>query len=279
MIGPESAPESKAGGVSSNVLWGTSAAALIAAAMGIAMEATRRRKEAEARAREEMERRNAQAEAREAAERQRLAALMAARQEAARRLEEFEAVRQAMEERRQEALAAREKAEQYQETMAAAQEMAEQTHKALGVVAAAVAAATAKASLSEAQRRYRERNLGLQEPTPVELTSAGAFSDGADSAGQDSGVSGAKSTAIYGETISDSTGPGLMPVPSFWSSPGGWFQARLINAGRQDETTRRVLTAVLAPAADSLKSIADEHRNPRMATLNQSFWKGVEVEA
>jgi hypothetical protein len=139
--------------------------------MGIAMESTRRRKEAEARKREEMARRNAQVEAREAAERQRLAALVAARQEAARRLEEFEAVRQVIEQRRQAALAARGKAEQYQETMIAAQEMAEQTHKALGVVAAAVAAAAARASLRDAQRRYRERNLGLQEPSEPELVS------------------------------------------------------------------------------------------------------------
>jgi hypothetical protein len=87
-------------------------------------------------------------------------------------LEEFEAVRQAMEERRQEALAARDKAEQYQETMIAAQEMAEQTHKALGVVAAAVAAAASRASLRDAQRRYRERNLGLQEPAEPELASS-----------------------------------------------------------------------------------------------------------
>jgi hypothetical protein len=69
----------------------------------------------------------------------------------------------------------------------------------------------------------------------------------------------------------------LVPVPSFLSSPVGWFQASLINAGRQDEATRRALTTVLGPAADSLQSIADEDRNPRTAAFNRSFWTGIEA--
>ena len=32
-----------------------------------------------------------------------------------------------------------------------------------------------------------------------------------------------------------------VPVPSIWSNPGGWFQAKLINAGRQNEEVRERL--------------------------------------
>jgi hypothetical protein len=59
----------------------------------------------------------------------------------------------------------------------------------------------------------------------------------------------------------------MVPVPGFFSNPLGWFQGTLINAGRRNETVRNALTATMAPAADSLRSIADPERNPQTAAF------------
>jgi hypothetical protein len=160
-------PESSAEGGSSNVLWGAGATALIAAATAVALEATRRRKEAEAREREEMVRRNAQAEAREEAERQRLAALAAARQKIAQRLEKYEAMRQEIARRKEEIEAAR------LETLAEREEAKHQHMSALNsarqtMLNAIAAATTAVTAAAEARRREKalqrriEHNLGMQ---------------------------------------------------------------------------------------------------------------------
>jgi hypothetical protein len=269
------APEPAVEGDSSNVLWGAGAAALIAAATAVALEATRRRKEAEAREREEIARRNAQAEAREEAERQRQAALAAARQETELRLEEL-AERQDTEQIRAEASAARQEAWQqhHAPVQSARQEAKLQLKAARNVVAGAAAAvAAATEALRRASKRVRlERN----EETPVATPPMNQLQD-ISSPQTGAGPQVAKSAFVSEETISEAAGPVLEPVPSFWSSPFGWFQASLINAGRQDETTRRVLTGVLAPAADSLKSIANEDRNPSIATFHHSFWRGIEA--
>jgi hypothetical protein len=70
--------------------------------------------------------------------------------------------------------------------------------------------------------------------------------------------------------------PVLEPVPSILEDPLGWFQATLINTGRQDEGTRELLTNTLGPATDSLKSIADEERNPIIANWREDTLEFVE---
>jgi hypothetical protein len=178
LIGPESAPETKAGGPSSKVLWGTGAVGLIAAATGIAMEVTRRRKEAEARMREEMARRNALAEAREAAEQQRLAELMAIRQEAALRLDEFLKNRDHLMQQRMQSLEATQEADRQQQVAKAAQqEVKQQINIAFGTLAAASTAIAAASRRREARKQYLERNLGLYEPASYEVPSPAESKD------------------------------------------------------------------------------------------------------
>jgi hypothetical protein len=220
------APEPAVEGDSSNVLWGAGAAALIAAATAVALEATRRRKEAEALEREEMARRNAQAEAREEAERQRLAALAAARQEAELRMEEL-ADRQDAEQIRQEAMAARHEAWQqhHADVLEAARLEAERQRQA----ALAAAAAAAAASRMVANREKESRAERLR-----------------------------RTVERREDTDRGSAEPVLMPVPSFWSSPLDWVQASLINAGRKNKTVSDALVTsaeawdrYVKPAVDS----------------------------
>lgn len=69
----------------------------------------------------------------------------------------------------------------------------------------------------------------------------------------------------------------MEPVPSFWSDPLGWAQARIINAGRSDEGIGGLLTSALSPLVDTLKSIAEPERNPRTAAFHESVGSAAEV--
>jgi len=71
----------------------------------------------------------------------------------------------------------------------------------------------------------------------------------------------------------------LVNVPSFFSSPVGWLEATLINAGRQNETVRKVLTATLAPAADKLISVGQTRQEVVDAVVRgyEGFKIGIEA--
>ena len=181
----------------------------------------------------------------------------------ARRRREEEARQREEMERRNAAQRAREAAEQARIAAAAAARAQQvQVSPDYGaIVGAALGAVGAEERLRVAQDRRTEGREQRLEERAAALAQAERL----------------RAIAKARDEPADAGSVDLVPVPSFLSSPVGWFQASLINAGRQDEATRRALTTVLAPAADSLQSIADEDRNPRTAAFNRSFWRGAEA--
>jgi hypothetical protein len=221
----------------SGVVFGAAALALAGVATVIALETTRKRKEEEAQVRAEMERKNAEAEAREAAQR---AALAAARAQAEFELTMGQILNQATggQGPSEEWLASRESTLE-PHVLPPSQRQPTGTPPATFDIARWRQQENAAGEEWAQQQQARQREEGYQAYRESERTSPQVQPQPA-------------------ETV---------PVPSFFSNPLGWFQGTLINAGRRNETVRNVLTATMAPAADSLRSIADPERNPQTAAF------------
>jgi len=221
----------------SGAVFGAAALALAGVATAIALETSRRRKEEEAWVRAEMERRNAEAEAAEAA---RKAAVAAARAQAEFELTMGQILNQATggQAPSEEWLASRE-ATLEPHVLPPSQRQPPDTPAATFDIARWRQQENAAAESWAEQQQARQREEAYQAYREGERMSPQAQPPQAE----------------------------IVPVPGFFSNPLGWFQGTLINAGRRNETVRNALTATMAPAADSLRSIADPERNPQTAAF------------
>jgi hypothetical protein len=151
-----------------------------------------------------------------------------------------------------------------------------QTARSAAAVVAAAAAVAADVARRFADRRVErlEERLHAQEVQAQERARLEAARQ-AEEAARAAALAQAERLRAIAEARDEPADAGsvdLVPVPSFLSSPVGWFEATLVNAGRQDAQTRDRLTRTLTPMVDPLLSIADHERNPVTASFHDAAW-------